>query len=70
MVKNFVSKKIKIGKIKEPYFGYEALIGSIVLKYSDIGIDVKDNDLEKLRKGLNKKLNRLDNKIDKMLKGD
>jgi N-acetylglucosamine kinase-like BadF-type ATPase len=63
MVKDFVSKKIKIGKIKEPYFGYEAVIGSVVLKYSELGIDIKDNDLEKLRKGLNENLERLDKKL-------
>jgi N-acetylglucosamine kinase-like BadF-type ATPase len=56
MVKGHTDKFIHNSEYREPYFGYEAIIGSMVLTYNSLGIDVELKDLEDIRKQLNERI--------------
>lgn len=56
MVKKYVQKMVPDAFFREPYFGYEAVLGSIVITYRKHGIEVNEHDLDYLRKKLNEKL--------------
>ncbi|MEM3900580.1 MAG: BadF/BadG/BcrA/BcrD ATPase family protein [Thermoplasmata archaeon] len=56
MIVNELKNIIGNAEFIEPYFGYEAILGSIVLNYRENGIEIKGSDLEILRKILNEKI--------------
>ena len=56
MIVNELKNIIGNAEFIEPYFGYEEILGSIVLNYRENGIEIKEFDLEILKKILNEKI--------------
>ncbi len=54
MIKTEMNKMGYKFRFKEPFFGYEAIIGSIIMTYKKLNISVDDNDITRLRNRLDK----------------